>query len=163
MSLTKKYGLTFGIFDSLDNKQLMLLKEAKKQCDYLIVGLQILPHVAIYSKSYAQEIEKRYKQLDECELVDQIIPYATENDIENILHYFKISVHFISNEYLNKDFFGKFYCKKNGIELYFPFLGLENTIFVATPTANLILQKEQSQDVKYIYNQLVLENAHLLN
>jgi mannose-1-phosphate guanylyltransferase len=50
-----------------------------------------------------------------------------------------------------------------GTNLYSAFLGLENTIFVSTPTANLILQKEQSQDVKYIYNQLELEQSHLLN
>ncbi len=43
------------------------------------------------------------------------------------------------------------------------FLGLKNTIFVHTDTANLILQKENSQDVKDIYSELERQNSKLLN
>lgn len=50
-----------------------------------------------------------------------------------------------------------------GTELYTHFLGLKNTIFVHTNTANLILQKEKSQDVKDIYNQLESDNPDLLS
>lgn len=46
---------------------------------------------------------------------------------------------------------------------YTTFLGLKNTIFVYTETANLILQKENSQDVKDIYNELEKINSDLLN
>jgi mannose-1-phosphate guanylyltransferase len=49
-----------------------------------------------------------------------------------------------------------------GTDVFSTFIGMRNTIFVATPDANLILQKEQSQDVKYIYNQLEKENSKLL-
>jgi mannose-1-phosphate guanylyltransferase len=49
-----------------------------------------------------------------------------------------------------------------GTDVFSTFIGMHNTIFVATPDANLILQKEQSQDVKYIYNQLEKENSQLL-
>ncbi|MBW1657681.1 mannose-1-phosphate guanylyltransferase [Flavobacterium quisquiliarum] len=50
-----------------------------------------------------------------------------------------------------------------GCEKHTTFLGLENTIFVYTETANLILQKENSQDVKDIYNELERQNSDLLN
>lgn len=50
-----------------------------------------------------------------------------------------------------------------GTELHTSFLGLKNTIFVHTPTANLILQKERSQDVKDIYTQLEKEASNLLD
>ncbi len=50
-----------------------------------------------------------------------------------------------------------------GTETYSAFIGLKNTIFVSTPDANLILQKEQSQDVKYIYNDLERQGSDLLN
>jgi mannose-1-phosphate guanylyltransferase len=43
------------------------------------------------------------------------------------------------------------------------FLGLKNIIFVYTDTANLILQKENSQDVKDIYSELEKINSELLN
>ncbi|MEN2400304.1 mannose-1-phosphate guanylyltransferase [Flavobacterium sp. MC2016-06] len=43
------------------------------------------------------------------------------------------------------------------------FLGLKNTIFVYTDTANLILQKQNSQDVKDVYTELERQNSDLLN
>jgi mannose-1-phosphate guanylyltransferase len=49
-----------------------------------------------------------------------------------------------------------------GTDVFSTFIGLKNTIFVSTSDANLILQKEQSQEVKYIYNQLEKENPNLL-
>lgn len=50
-----------------------------------------------------------------------------------------------------------------GCEKHTVFLGLQNTIFVYTETANLILQKENSQDVKDIYSDLEKKNSELLN
>lgn len=50
-----------------------------------------------------------------------------------------------------------------GCESHTTFLGLRNTIFVHTNNANLILQKENSQDVKDIYNELEKQNSDLLN
>ena len=50
-----------------------------------------------------------------------------------------------------------------GSDSHTTFLGLRNTIFVHTDTANLILQKESSQDVKDIYNELERQKSDLLN
>lgn len=50
-----------------------------------------------------------------------------------------------------------------GCDKHTTFLGLKNTIFVYTDTANLILQKESSQDVKDIYGELERQNSELLN
>ncbi|MCV9931290.1 mannose-1-phosphate guanylyltransferase [Flavobacterium sp. LS1R47] len=50
-----------------------------------------------------------------------------------------------------------------GSDKHTTFLGLKNTIFVYTDTANLILQKENSQDVKDLYGELESKNSELLN
>lgn len=50
-----------------------------------------------------------------------------------------------------------------GTDNYTAFLGLENTIFVHTPTANLILHKDHSQEVKNVYSQLEKANSTLLD
>jgi mannose-1-phosphate guanylyltransferase len=50
-----------------------------------------------------------------------------------------------------------------GTDVFSTFIGMRNTIFVSTPDANLILQKEQSQNVKYIYNELERQGSDLLN
>lgn len=50
-----------------------------------------------------------------------------------------------------------------GTEHYTAFLGLSNTIFVHTPTANLILHKDHSQEVKNVYGQLEKQQSTLLD
>ena len=49
-----------------------------------------------------------------------------------------------------------------GAEIPTSFVGLQNTIYVHTATANLILQKEASQDVKHIFTKLEIEKSSLL-
>lgn len=49
-----------------------------------------------------------------------------------------------------------------GTDVYTSFVGLQNCIFVNTPTANLILQKEYSQEVKNIYTHLEKNNSPLI-
>jgi len=49
-----------------------------------------------------------------------------------------------------------------GTDAYTAFVGLKNTIFVSTESANLILQKESSQEVKNVYNELERKKSHLL-
>lgn len=49
-----------------------------------------------------------------------------------------------------------------GTDVYTAFVGLKNAIFVHTESANLILQKESSQEVKNVYNELERKKSHLL-
>lgn len=49
-----------------------------------------------------------------------------------------------------------------GSEKYTAFIGLKNTIFVTTENADLILQKENSQDVKKLYKALDKVNSRLI-
>ncbi|MGE8300449.1 MAG: glycerol-3-phosphate cytidylyltransferase, partial [Sphingobacterium paramultivorum] len=51
--------------------------------------------------------------------VDQIVPYATEQDLEDILRSFNIDVRIVGDEYREKSFTGRTYCEEKGIELYF--------------------------------------------
>ena len=50
-----------------------------------------------------------------------------------------------------------------GSDIYTTFLGMQNTIFVHTDDANLILQKENAQEVKKIYNALNKVGSRLLD
>lgn len=49
-----------------------------------------------------------------------------------------------------------------GVQNFTAFIGMKNTILVATENANLVLQKEYSQDVKDLYNELEVEKPELL-
>ena len=115
-----KVGITFSTFDLLHAGHVKMLEEAKRQCDYLIVGLQLDPSLNRPEKnSPSQTIIERYIQLKGCKHIDEIVPYVSEQDLEDILKSFKLDVRIIGEEYKKKPFTGKDYCKKKGIEIYY--------------------------------------------
>lgn len=115
-----KTGITFSAFDLLHAGHVKMLEEAKQQCDYLIVGLQTDPTIDRPEKNKpTQSVVERYIQLKGCVFVDEIIPYTTEQDLEDILRAFKIDVRIIGEEYKDKNYTGRSYCEEKGIELYY--------------------------------------------
>ena len=115
-----KVGITFSTFDLLHAGHVKMLEEAKRQCEYLIVGLQLDPSLNRPEKnSPSQTIIERYIQLKGCKHIDEIVPYVSEQDLEDILKSFKLDVRIIGQEYKEKPFTGKDYCKENGIEIYY--------------------------------------------
>ncbi len=115
-----KVGITFSAFDLLHAGHIKMLEECKGNCDYLIVGLQTDPTIDRPEKNKpVQSIVERYIQLKACVHVDEIVPYATEIELMEVLQSFKLSIRFIGEDYLNKDFTGKQFCIDNNIELFF--------------------------------------------
>ena len=113
-------GFTCSAFDLLHAGHVAMLREAKSQCDYLICGLQVDPSLDRKEKnSPIQTIVERYTQLQAIHYVDEIIPYITESDLEDILNMLPINVRILGDEYRNKEFTGKGICQKRGIKLYF--------------------------------------------
>jgi glycerol-3-phosphate cytidylyltransferase len=113
-------GITFSAFDLLHAGHIKMLEEAKSKCDYLIVGLQTDPTLDRPNKNKPiQTVVERYIQLKGCKFVDEIVPYATEQDLEDILKSFQIDMRIVGDEYAVKDFTGRTYCEEKGIELYF--------------------------------------------
>lgn len=115
-----RVGITFSTFDLLHAGHIMMLAEAKRQCDYLICGLQMDPTLDRPEKNKpTQTVVERYIQLRGCQYVDEIVPYSTEQDLEDILRSFKLDVRIVGDEYKDKDFTGRRYCEEKGIDLYF--------------------------------------------
>jgi glycerol-3-phosphate cytidylyltransferase len=115
-----KIGITFSAFDLLHAGHIKMLEDAKRECDYLIAALQTDPTIDRPEKNRpSQSVVERYIQLNGCKHVNEIVPYATEQDLEDILRSFKIDVRIIGDEYRDKDFTGRAYCEEKGIELYF--------------------------------------------
>lgn len=122
MSNDKKLriGLTCSAFDLCHAGHISMLEEAKTQCDWLIVCLQNDPTIDRPTKNKpVQSIVERYLQLRANKYINEIIPYNTEKDLEDILSLLPIDVRILGEEYKDKDFTGKSICVKRGIELYF--------------------------------------------
>jgi len=123
-----------------------MLEEAKRQCDYLIVGLQTDPTIDRPEKNHpTQTVVERYIQLKGCRFVDEIVPYATEQDLEDILRSFKIDVRIIGDEYQNKNFTGRTYCEEKGIELFY---NRRDHRFSSSTLRKEVAEKEQSKIIK---------------
>lgn len=114
-------GFTASTFDLLHAGHIQMLREAKSHCDYLICGLQSDPTIDRPKEKNKpiQTIVERYIQLAAVKYVDEIIPYSTEQDLEDILEAFDLHIRILGVEYKDKDFTGRDICKRRGIELYF--------------------------------------------
>jgi glycerol-3-phosphate cytidylyltransferase len=113
-----KTGITFSTFDLLHAGHILMLKEAKEQCDYLICGLQTDPTIdrPDTKNKPIQSIVERYIQLSAVEYVDEVIVYQTEKDLIDILKCFPIDIRIIGEEYRGTEFTGK---SNSSIEIYY--------------------------------------------
>lgn len=115
-----KVGFVCSAFDLLHAGHIMMLKEAKSHCDYLIVGLQTDPTIDRPQKNKPiQSIFERFVQLQACKYVDEIVVYATEKDLIDVLLSYPINVRILGQEYEDQHFTGRKECVERGIELYF--------------------------------------------
>jgi len=111
-----KTGFTCSTFDLFHAGHIIMLKEAKEHCDYLIVGLQTDPTIDRPEKNKpVQTVFERFVQLNACVYVDEVIVYATEKELRDILLSFPIDIRIIGDEYAHKSFTGQ----ELDIEIYF--------------------------------------------
>ena len=100
-------GFTCGAFDLLHAGHVVMLKEARKNCDRLVVGLQTDPSIDRQEKNQpVQSVYERYVQLSGVKYVDEIIPYDTEQSLIDLLQSQEIDVRFIGEDYRERSFTG---------------------------------------------------------
>jgi glycerol-3-phosphate cytidylyltransferase len=115
-SKQERVGITASCFDLFHSGHVLMLQEAKEQCDRLVVALQTDPTIDRPEKNKpVQSLVERYIQLEGCKYVDQIIPYTTEEDLLNILQCYDWDVRIIGEDYYGKRFTGD----DLGIETYY--------------------------------------------
>jgi glycerol-3-phosphate cytidylyltransferase len=147
-----KVGFTCSTFDLFHAGHIMMLKECKSICDHLIVGLQTDPTLDRKTKNKPiQSIFERYVQLEACKYVDEIVVYATEKDLVDILLSYPINIRILGQEYEKSEFTGKKECIQRGIEFYF---NKREHSFSTTELRNRVVFAE---DIKRMHNTPSLE------
>ncbi len=114
-------GFTCSTFDLLHAGHILMLKEIREHCDYLIVGLQTDPTIDrpdTKNKPIQSIIERRI-QLEAVKYVDEIVVYDTEKDLENIFMVYPINTRFLGVEYKGRDFTAKKLCMDLGIKVHY--------------------------------------------
>ena len=97
-------GFTCGVLDLLHPGHLLMLKECKAQCDFLIIGLQ--ENARECKEQPIETFEERMIRLQGCKYVDKILTYNTEQDLFNLLKELKPDVRFLGADHKGKPFTG---------------------------------------------------------
>lgn len=96
-------GFTCGAFDLTHAGHYLMFEEVRKQCDYLIVGLQIDPSIDREEKNKPiQSMEERFIQLKACRYIDKIEIYNTEKSLLTLLKKIKPDVRFMGEDWKDK-------------------------------------------------------------
>ena len=83
-----------------------MLKDAKAQCDKLIVGLQTDPTLDRPEKNKPiQSYEERYIQLEAIKYVDDIIQYETEEELYQLLKMLMPDIRVLGSDYKDGRYF----------------------------------------------------------
>lgn len=115
-----KIGFTCSTFDLLHAGHITMLEEAKRHCDFLIVGLQNDPTEDRPEKNKpVQSIVERQLQLAAVKYVDEIVIYNTEQDLKDLLLCLPIDIRVLGDEYEHKDFTGKDIAEQRGSKIIY--------------------------------------------
>lgn len=115
-----KIGYLSGTFDLFHIGHLNLLRRAKQQCDYLIVGVH--ESGAWKGKETFIPFEERVQIVGACKYVDKVVKSCREDsDAWDLWHYDKL---FVGSDYKGTERFNRYeeYFKDKGVEIvYFPY------------------------------------------
>lgn len=138
-----KIGYLSGTFDLFHLGHLNLLKRAKQQCDYLIVGVH--PNAAHKGKETFIPLEERKEIVASCKYVDKVVDSCPEDsDAWQLYHYDKL---FVGSDYKGTERFNNYenYFKDKNVEIiYFPYTKSTSS----TQIRKLIIEKTNTENVK---------------
>ena len=133
----KKYkiGYTSGVFDMFHIGHLNILKRAKEQCDYLVVGVTT-DELALYkNKSAIIPFEERLAIVDAIKYVDKAVPQENMNKLEACKKY-NAEVIFVGDDWKGTE-------KWNKIEEELASIGAEVVYFPYTKGTSSTIQREK--------------------
>lgn len=117
----KKVGITAGAFDLCHAGHMLVFKEAKEVCDYLIVALQDDPSATDASyrgkkkNKPVMSVEERRIILEGIKYIDEIVTYSSEEDLYKLLIELKPDIRIIGADWKGKPYTGH----DLPIEMYF--------------------------------------------
>lgn len=122
----KKYriGYTTGVFDLFHIGHLNILRRAKEQCEYLIVGVSTNELVESYkNKTPVIPFEERVEIVKSCRYVDKVVPQVNRDKFDAFLKY-KFDAMFVGDDWKGKPLFNEVEKKlkeHNATVVYLPY------------------------------------------
>ncbi len=141
MEKKKIIGYTTGVFDMFHIGHLNILKRAKEQCDYLIVGVSTDELCKSYKKKEPIiPYEERKAIIEAIKYVDKVVPQTDRNKFaawERI----KFDVMFVGDDWKNSPLFTE-------LENKFKDVGVKIVFFPYTKTTSSTILREKLDKIK---------------
>ena len=141
MEKKKIIGYTTGVFDMFHIGHLNILKRAKEQCDYLIVGVSTDELCKSYKKKEPIiPYEERKAIIEAIKYVDKVVPQTDRNKFaawERI----KFDVMFVGDDWKNSPLFTE-------LENKFKDVGVKIIFFPYTKTTSSTILREKLDKIK---------------
>jgi glycerol-3-phosphate cytidylyltransferase len=111
-----RIGIVAGVFDLFHHGHVHILREAKSDCQMLIVGVNKYP-----MKSCVMSVIERMLVVQACKYVDNVCIYESEEELLELINH--CDIRYIGAEYMDKNFTGKDACEVE----YVPRLSISTT------------------------------------
>jgi len=97
----KIIGFTASTADLNHAGLMVMLEKLKNDCDYVVFGLLSDPTISRPDlKNFPVEtMFERWIKLASCKYIDFVIPFSTENDLENMIKIVKPNIRYVGKEY----------------------------------------------------------------
>lgn len=131
-----KIGYTTGVFDMFHVGHLNILKKAKEQCDFLIVGVSTDELVNEYkNKTPIIPFEDRMKIVEAIKYVDKVVPQVNMDKFDAWLN-LRFNVIFHGDDWKNSSMY-------NEIEKKFESVGVDLVYFPYTKSTSSTILREK--------------------
>lgn len=105
MPAEKKVGLIAGVFDMVHAGHVLALRDAKAQCDHLIVALHVAPTDSSKNQP-VMSLAEREIILSGSRYVDEVVCYRTERDLKKLLSERDVDIRFLGDDYRSRPIIG---------------------------------------------------------
>jgi len=100
-------GFTAGNFDLMHPGYIYTFEDARKHCDKFIVFLQRDPSLHRKSKyKPVVPLYERYRTLMAIQYIDEVYVYQTEEELYDLITFFKPDIRILGEDYIDKSFTG---------------------------------------------------------
>ena len=98
--MENKTGFVASSFDIMHPGYALMLKECRDNCSYLVVGLHQNPEWEREDKNIPiMSLNERFLVLKSIRYIDEIAPYSNEDELTNLLKFYRPDVRFLGSDY----------------------------------------------------------------
>ncbi len=95
-------GFACGVFDLFHAGHVLMLKECKENCDYLIIGINKAENLSQNKNKPIYSFKERTIILESSRYVDEVVGYNSEEELIQILKSKNITIRFLGDDYKHK-------------------------------------------------------------